>query len=119
MLDCDDGGLWLLSSFSLSLTEKNSGAVEAKNMSFLDDIRLKFGMAIVCTKFPFIIKRISIVSAVKAITNGKAQAVEQEIKIFELEVSASKSLSKMITKMSSLYLKFQTAIFVPNRMEFF
>lgn len=47
---------------------RNSGAVVAKKMSCFEVIRLRFGMTIVCTKFPLIIKRISMVSLVKAIT---------------------------------------------------
>jgi len=47
---------------------RNSGAVVAKKMSRFDVIRLRLGMAIVCTRLPFIISRISIVSLVKAIT---------------------------------------------------
>lgn len=47
---------------------KNSGAVVAKKMSCFEVIRFRFGMAIVCTKFPLIINRISMVSLVKAIT---------------------------------------------------
>lgn len=43
-------------------------------MSRFEVIRLRLGMAIVCTRLPFIIRRISIVSSVKAITYGKAQA---------------------------------------------
>lgn len=46
----------------------------AKKMSRFEVIRLRLGIAIVWTRLPFIISRISIVSLVKAITYGKAQA---------------------------------------------
>lgn len=80
------GGLQGISSFSKGFESKrirshfpgiNSGAVVAKKMSRFEVIRLRFGMAIVCTRLPFIIRRISIVSSVKAITYGKAQAADR------------------------------------------
>lgn len=81
--DCG-GGLQGMSSFSRGFESnrirshfpgRNSGAVVAKKMSRFEVIKLRLGMAIVWTRLPFIINRISIVSLVKAITYGKAQAI--------------------------------------------
>lgn len=82
--DCaKEGGLETGSSLSTGFESsrilshfpgRNSGAVVEKKMSCFEVIKFRFGMAIVCTRFPLIINRISIVSSVKAITYGKAQA---------------------------------------------
>lgn len=61
---------------------KNSGAVVAKNMSFLEATSWSLGIDMVWTKLPLTIRRISIESEVKAITYGKAHTERKIVRYY-------------------------------------